>query len=72
MVDPLWSTVSPSYRSSVNPARSPIRHPSTETDRPIGRSDMVEKPPQPKPEPTTKDTRDSARDALQQSMDRRW
>ncbi len=34
---------------------------------------MNEKPkPQPKPEPTATQQRETARQALQQSMDRRW
>jgi hypothetical protein len=36
-------------------------------------STMNDKPkPQPKPEPTTPQSRETAREALQQSMDRRW
>jgi hypothetical protein len=33
---------------------------------------MVDKPKQPKPAPQPTETRESARNAVQQSMDRRW
>jgi hypothetical protein len=39
---------------------------------PMASTIVAEKPRQPRPAPPQPETRESARDALQQSMDRRW